>query len=410
VTVASFLLGRVLQPDEGEERARLEGVAISVAALFAISVVAYGGWDFQWIRTLLSEPGDAVQPNGHVIAGVAALFALWVRGVQRGTLPDIDFESVLASASFGLVAVLIAALTTPDVQGGASWGALAFAYAVVAMLTLAVFNASPKTALSSLATGWPLAIVGVAGVVLAIALIVGTAGGALSDPLSPLMAPVEAFGRGLRDYVLAPIIWLVALPVRAFVWLLSLVTPGDPDPQQVLEPPAEEEPPPEQDDPPLWFRVLLIVGSVLGGAVVALVALWLLWRAFRRYLGRRAFDPRETREDLPATEGLGLGAMLGTLGRRFRRNPAPHGGEPIRRLYFDVLAAGEDRGTVRPPGATPLQFAPALDNAFSSRAPTDITEAFVESRYAERNVDDERVRELRQAWTQRDARGPADRH
>jgi hypothetical protein len=307
---------------------------------------------------------------------------------------------VLASASFGLVAVLIAALTTPDVQGGAAWGALAFAYTVVAMLTLAVFNASPRTALSSLATGWPLAIVGVAGVVLVIALIAGTTGGALADPLSPLIAPVEAFGRGVRDYVLAPIIWLVALPVRAFVWLLSLATPGDQDPQQILEPPAEEEPPPEEGDPPLWFRVLLIAGSVLGGAVVALVVLWLLWRAFRRYLGRRAFDPRETREDLPAGEGLGLGGMLGSLGRRFRGAPRV-GSAPIRRLYFDVLAAGEERGVARPPGATPLQFAPALDAEFASHAPTDITEAFVESRYAERSVDDGRVRELRDRWRRR---------
>jgi hypothetical protein len=72
----------------------------------------------------------------------------------------------------------------------------------------------------------------------------------------------------------------------------------------------------------------------------------------------------------------------------------------IRRLYAEVLAAAGEQGLERPPATTPARFAPALDAHFASGLPSEITSAFVESRYGERVVDDARVRALTERWRQ----------
>jgi len=285
------------------------------------------------------------------------------------------------------------------VQGDVSWGALAFAYSVVALVALAVFNAPSRAGLASMATGWPLALLALGGAALAIALVAGTVDRDAFDVFAPLVAPMEAGGRVLRDYVLAPIFWVIALPFRLFVWALGLFVP---DAQETPELPEERpmEKPPEDGETPLWWRVLITAGLTLGGVAVALIVLLLLWQSFRRYMRRRGVDPREQREDVaPASSLAGdLGAMLGALGRRFRRDERAPNAVAIRRLYYDVLSRAEHDGISMPPSATPTQFAPTLDAHFASRSPSEISDAFVESRYAERAVDDDVVRRLRQQW------------
>jgi hypothetical protein len=411
VTVlASFALARVLQPvNEASDEHRTQGVAISIIALVTITHLTYASppWDLSWLSTLITNPAEAIEPNGHVVAAFAALFAVWLRGVQRGSLPEIEFEGALQSVSVGFVFVVIAALATPDVQGDISWSALAFAYAIIAILTLAIFNTSPGVQLASLARGWPLAIGSLAGLALLLALVAGTIDRDAFDAFEPLVAPTEATGRVLRDYVLAPIFWVIALPFHLFAWLIGLFVPDDQPLRPIPEQPAEEERQLDEDEP-LWFRILLAIGAVLGVGIAITIALLLLWYAFRRYMRFRARDARELREDVEpeSTLSLDLVAMLGSLGRRFRRERTPDA-IPIRRLYFDLLDAAEDRGLERPPYATPLQFAPTLDARFGSSVPSQISAAFVESRYAGRDLPPDRVHTLQERWRlARDAAPP----
>lgn len=411
VVIASFAVARVMQPasDEtaGEEAAR--GVIVSVAALLAIGVLTYdpSPWNFSWLSSLLSTPGDAIEPNGNVIAGMIALAALWYRGVRRGSLPELDFDGVLLSASIGLVAVTVAALTEPDVQGDVSWGVLAFAFGIVALVALAAFNASPSTRLASIAAGWPVAIAALAGVALLLALVAGTVDNGVFDVLSPLGGPLDAFGRALRDYIFTPIFYIIALPFRGLMWVLDALGSGNEQQQPQMQP-QDKPKPPEEGDEPLWWRVLATVGITIGAIVVALAVVWLLYRAFRRYMRRGKHDPREVREDIEPGSSLtaDLGAMLGALGRRFRRGGDAGSAVAIRRLYFEMLDAAERRGLERGDAQTPLQFAPALDARFGSDVPSEISAVFVESRYGERAVDDERVRRLRERWRSLAERAP----
>jgi hypothetical protein len=405
VVVASFVVARLLQPDSqasaGDEAAR--GVIVSIVGLIIIGVLTYNAsspWDFSWLSSLLSHPADAIEPNGNVIAGMIALGGLWYRGVQRGSLPELTFDGVLTSVTVGLVAVTVAALSDPDVQGNVSWGALAFAYGVLAIVTLAAFHAQPGTRLSSMAAGWPLAIAALATVALLLALVAGTVDRDAFGVLSPLGGPLDTAGRALRDYVLMPIFYVVALPFRALAWFIGLFVPDEPRQEPQMQPQPERKPP-EQGDEPLWWRVLTAAGITLGGIVVAAIAVLVLYRAFRRYTRSRRHDPREVREDIEPGSSLAsdLGAMLGALGRRFRRGEARSASAvAIRRLYFDMIDAAARRGLERKDAQTPSQFAPALDAQFASSVPSEISAAFVESRYGERAVDDERVRRLREQW------------
>ena len=133
VVLGSWALARVLQmTDLDQDAMRLVGVGASFVALFVIGRLEYAPdeWLFDpgWIIALVKDPGDAIEPNAHVIAGMVALAPLWLRGVIRGQAP-IEFDSVLTSASLGMVAVVVAALVTPETRETVSWGAYALVYA-----------------------------------------------------------------------------------------------------------------------------------------------------------------------------------------------------------------------------------------------------------------------------------------
>lgn len=401
VVGASFVVARVIAAggDADGDVDPSSGVALSVAAIAAIALVTYAApaGSLHGLARFFAHPGDVIASNAHVVAGVGAMGALWIRGVRRGSLPGIDADHALASVTAGFVAVTIAAISHPDVQGDVAWGALAFAYAVVALLTLALFNAMPSTPVATLARGWPLAFAALACVALVLTLVAGTLDRSLFGAFAPLAGPGEAAGRALRDYLLAPVFWLFALPFRGLFWLLDAVAPGAHAPPPVPPSRSEREPTPDGGEP-LWFRILIASGTAAAAIVVAGVALLLLRQAFRRYLARRASDANEEREDLEPSLRDELGALLGAVGRRFRRRPGDASAVAIRRLYFEMLAAAEDRGLPRAPSQTPSQFAPALDRRFASAVPSQISAAFVESRYAGRAIDDLRVRALREGW------------
>jgi hypothetical protein len=125
-----------------------------------------------------------------------------------------------------------------------------------------------------------------------------------------------------------------------------------------------------------------------------------LWFAFRRFVRRPKKDGRDRYDDIEPESSLAadIGAMLGAFGRRFRRERAPQSAVAIRRLYGEMLEDAAARGVARPPSATPLAFAPAIEAQYASPLPAEITRAFIESRYGERPVDRSRVDELRAQW------------
>jgi hypothetical protein len=407
VVLGSWALARVLQmTDLDQDAMRIVGVGASFVALFVIGRLEYAPdewlWDPGWIIALLEDPGDAIEPNAHVIAGMVALAPLWLRGVIRGQAP-IEFDSVLTSASLGMLAVIVAALVTPATRETVSWGAYALVYAAAALVTLALYQSpEPDASLWSFGRRWMSGAAIIGGSVAGIAMFTAAVDPDSFGFLSPIGEPLRYAGSLVATYVIGPIIWLVIQPIRGFFWLLEQLFPdSDLPPPEPQDPVAEPEREPEEEkDRPVWWQAFWWTLGISSLLVVLIIATLLLWFAFRRFVRSKPRDPRERRESIEPASSLAsdLGDLLGAIGRRFRRPPRPQQAVQIRRLYFEMLDAAEAGGLSRPAATTPLQFAPSLDAHFGSAVPSSISRAFAASRYGEVAIDAEVVRDLRSQW------------
>ena len=404
VVIGSFALSRALQISDLDETAlRNAGAAASALALFLIAHIEYAPgawpWELGWLARLFTDTSDVIQPGAHIIAGIIALSPLWLRGIIRGQ-SQIEFDGVLGSASLGLLAVIVAALATPDTREPVSWGAFALAYAAIALVALAVYRVpEPETSLGQFARRWTIALAAIAAMSVALALVAAAIDPGAFGFLAPIGAPLAYAGRILGTYVLGPIFWLLVLPFRFIGWLLGGLLPDNssPMPRIIDQPPPEPE---RNRDRPLWYQILV---WIFGGGAVAMalaIAAAVLWFAFRRFARSREHDPRERREDIEPASSLrdDLGDLLGALAGRFRRAPRPQSAVQIRRLYFEMLDAAAARGLERPASATPLQFAPLLDTHFTSGVPSSISRAFTASRYGDLPIDAAIVRDLQLRW------------
>jgi len=91
--------------------------------------------------------------------------------------------------------------------------------------------------------------------------------------------------------------------------------------------------------------------------------------------------------------------LLAALGRlQGRVTGRRRGRDAIGRLYFSMLGAAAAGGLSRPPAATPLEFAPRLEEYFASPVPGAISQAYAEARYGQRPRSRREVERLRSHW------------
>lgn len=401
--LAGFSLTRALQSgadDEGSLRAL--GVAGIVAAIALIALLEYASphpLAAGWLADFFADPGDTLAPNAHVAAGVIALLAVSVRGIQGGQRYLIEPAGVTRAGLLGLAVVALAALTAPATREGEPWGAFAIAYGVVFVAALVVVNApDPEARLSAFAGRWS----GLIGALLALTGVTAASAAAF-DPeqfgaLGVIGEPLRFAGRLLFDYVFAPVFTLLVLPFEGLRRLLEwLGADVQPEPQEPQPPPERPE---QDDDQPAWLRALGIALTVSFIALLALGALAIVWAVFRR-IRRDGSDLRaDRRERVEGSSLFGdLSDIVASLTSRLPRRTA-QSAVPIRRLYFDVLREAEADGLERPPAATPGRFATELDRRYATDAPSRIAAAFERSRYGGRTVPDAEVDALRHAWRQ----------
>ncbi len=369
------------QFDVGEASTRVIGVAATLAMLVIVVATEYG--------TTLDIHGE----RGAAFGAALALVALWIRGVLRGREGG-SFDAVARSALFGLIPVAIAAGSQPAVNGPELFGELAIAYVPMALLVLALHQAGePGRPVTALTSQWgPMAVAAlVAGAALAIS-------AAAIDPgsfgfLGPLTEPLRIAGDAVGRYVLGPILAAVA-------WLFRQL-PGFSHSSEIQPRPPErpERPPPEKNDDGWGFLFGYLLDGLVAGALVliALLALALIFYRLRHSPDDDEDDPTETERDGSLRNDLA--DLLAGLGQRFRRGSREGDSAfPIRRLYAEMLGAAANDGLERPVSATPAQFAPILEQRYDSSLPSDITNAFIASRYGGHDITEMRVRELESQW------------
>ena len=414
VVAGAFMLARLLQASDFEEETiRAIGVGVVVAAFLLALRIEYATdawpWEFGWLNGLLSDPGGAASANANAVAGVVALIPLWLRGIVRGQESDIEFDDLLSSASAGLLVVLVAAIAQPDTREPSSWGAYAFAYGVVALVTLAVFRSpEPEAPLWRFVARWSWGLAAVGGLAFATALFAAALDPETFGFLEPVSEPLRTLGGWIGDYIFAPIFWVISLPFVALRELFEM-TFDEREPQE--RPPPTEEPETDEgdEDTPVWVRALwaLLLGA--GLLLFTSIVLVALWTAFKRFAKRQQQTANVRYDSIEPESSLrdDLSGMLGALARRFRRDPRTANSIAVRRLYAEMLADAAAAGIERAPSLSPAAFAPALERHYTSRVPAEISEAFVESRYAEREIDSDRVRALSDRWRQLRSAHPA---
>jgi hypothetical protein len=183
--------------------------------------------------------------------------------------------------------------------------------------------------------------------------------------------------------------------VRGFLNLLGF------DPNNLRpEPPQEAEPLPDSErgggaDLPGWA---VWIGRAFAGMTFLAIALAGLYYTFSRFQKRKT---PETVKESTYTEGrLGadLGNFLGAILGRLRPSFSFGESEPVRRLYYDMLDEASHRGIQRRDSQTPLELAPAIDQAFGTRVPDRITDMFDDARYGGITPAPDDVRRLRDEW------------
>ncbi len=400
----SFAISRFLQGTElSLGILRIWGAGLSILLFYAVVRIDFYGdwrlWDFSWADVFFNNSEATVRSDSAPFIGVPVLLVVWMRGVLRGQ-QSLMFEDVLGSFAIGVAVVAGVEVfgtfidTLPrEVE------LIAVPYIAVGLITIGLTHAARATdgVDRALLPAWLLAIGGAV-----VALMVFSLLFVLID-FSTAQKGLEytAFGIG---WVFAGIFYLVAWPLikilEGIFWLMKWAADlgADPEPLPPLETGGQENEPFRERDSilPDWVRAVITYLAAVGVIAALIVGLALL---FTRY--RRNTEPGELKESVYSEGRLAsdLGDLLGSMLGRFR----PRGGpgrlrEPVRRLYFEMLAAAETRGVERRPIDTPLELSPRLETTFASATPGEITGLFDDVRYGAHEPPETEVRRLRDEW------------
>lgn len=409
LTGAAFFTARTLaQSDMTPAKRRLTGALLTVVALQVVARVDLSEslrlWDFGWVVDLGDADSEAWRRFGRMDHLLAAfpLIGVWFLGVRLGVanLEERDLRPFLAIAALVYTVGFIAG-DDAGVIGTVRISALVFlgvVLAAVAFRHAGRLNTRQgddfgRTSLSFLSTlGIMVAVVAVFMLVVT-AIIAAVAGAGIAAPVT------DALGEAWRGvftfgyYLFWPFIWLLRQVVDFGA--------GDPRLFEIPEFAAADG----ADDGDGSMNSGLNIGRVLVrlfGAIGAIVLFaFLVWLLFRTFI-RRAKQADEDRESLWAEARL-LDDVLAGLRRMGAGFPTPwrrrgRAKPGIADLYFDLLGDAASRGTSRPPARTPTQFAPRLVDLYASDLPLEISERFVDFRYADRDSSPTDVRRLRDAW------------
>ena len=390
-TFAGFGLARVLRRvDVTPAALAIAGAVVTVLVLTVLLNIQYnpGGnpLSFGWLAGFADAPDRYLETRWPQTWGVIVVGAAWLRAAVVAQ-QEFGYRNVLLSFSVGLMIFVFALIFGQGsrLHDQINYSALPFFLAGLFALALLQLRRAdePDAALTS--GPW-------------LGIVLGTVGSlALASAVLGFF-PINLFYRLLRPVgivllrAIDLLIFAIALPIG---WLVSLIvvrifgrTMEWPVQQDTASRAAEETQQVGERNVLLGF-LLVIFKFLFVIAVLALIA-YVVYRAFLHLRRPRERAEEVVRESVEGEGSLGedLNALWrGLLGRFNRpRGPLrepdlPEGGRRVRRLYLELLDDAESRGVVRPPPATPHDFAPRLAGAYASPAPERLSDRFATARY-----------------------------
>jgi hypothetical protein len=387
VVTVSFSISRFLQASSLPlGLLRFYGVFMSLLIFYAIARVDFFGdwrfWDFSFADDVFFNTEATLRDKAQAVIGIPVLWFFWLRGVTRGQ-EYMGFEAVLTSFAAGIVVIAVVEVFAGAVDMPAVITYLPVPYIAIGLLTVGLTHAARAEDEfgRSYAPTWLIAVGGAVLVLGAFALIfIVLDYSAAFDLLSEGAKGVGWVVAKIFFYVTFPVLWLTEQFFLGLKWLIDNFYGGTrQEPQQQEEPEPREEEQEESKGLPAWAELLvrIIIGGSLAGFIIIGLAM-----TFNRF--RKRHLPGEIKEStyqegrLAADLGDLLGSFFGRLRPNFRSRADI---DAARRLYFDLLAAGEARDIHRRPPETPLELAPRLDRTFAAETPGRITRLFDDVRY-----------------------------
>jgi hypothetical protein len=405
VVAGSFALSRALQSSEMElVPLRAWGIGISLLLFYALVRVDFFAdwrfWDLTWADDLAGDPRGAAREHSAAAVGIPLFWLLWLRGVLRGQ-ETLHFESVIGSFSLGVVVIAVVEAAAQGQEAPPLLDYVALPYIAVGLIALGLAHAErPDAELGRtftqtwMATGAAVLLLSF----LALVFVVLDYGAAYDA----IVVVGRAAGWVLYQalfYFLSAIYYLLQPFFEGMGWLLGQVIGNVRTPRDPTEPgEGDAEPESVLGFLPDWVSLVL---RIIGGGIVIAAIVLISALIFARL--RRRARPGPVRQStyqegrLSADLGDLLGSLLDRLKPRFGFN-RDEGLEPVRRLYFEMLTAGSQRGVQRAPAETPLELAPRLDQAFAAPTPGRITEVFEDARYGGLLPTASRLAGLQEEW------------
>ncbi|HEX5370631.1 MAG TPA: DUF4129 domain-containing protein [Dehalococcoidia bacterium] len=403
VVIASFAISRALQNSNmslGVVRAW--GVLLSLLVFYAIVRIDFYHdlrlWDFSFADDLFNHTEASLRNDATAVLGIPLLWAFWMRGVLRGQ-QSIGFEDVVRSFAIGIIVVAFAVLfagRANDLPKGVSY--VAVPYLAIGLMAIGLAHASRAADEfeREFSSTW-LMLVGGGLLLLALfaLMFVLIDFSTAKDGLILMLRGVGFVVAGVFYVVLWPVLKAVELGFNLIRWLTALYGGQKTNPQDFSQ--GQQQPQPNQGHSGIPGWVGLMVRVIVAGGLLSVVVIGLAL-LFARF--KKTQKPGELKESTYQEGRLAsdLGNLLGSVFGRFRGRPAPPQLEPVRRLYFDMLQAGVNRGVERRPMETPLELAPRLGRTFGPQLPNQITQIFDDVRYGSRSPTEADVQQLRGDW------------
>ena len=371
--------------------------------------------DLGWIEKLASSTEIEGYTRGATLGSLLVVM-LWWRGgwVASAENPVDELET---SFKLGIMAVGLAAVV--DIFGEASLNILPvmFLFFAAALAGLSIGHLLPASQQATEGKTWPKVIGGVTAFVVVLGLLFSLLQKGVLPALSgPASVVLNGILTAILYAILIPVGYVVSWVVRGFFAILPTSDEkGFPD--QIEAGSAQVELGLVETADEVGKSLFVEVMGPVILAVIVLISLYLLSKAFRRWVRVRLVQAEGTRdsvmEDADPTYDMAR-LLFNLIPKRFKRAKRPQGLKlpedeadvvEVFRVYFRLLTLAEDRGHPRPPHQTPDEYQGVLEQIFPRDLVRGATAAFVRACYGHHPASRQQIEEMRASLEQLAAGG-----
>lgn len=362
--------------------------------------------DLGWAAGISSTQGAPLS----ALAGGVLGALLWWRG---GRVASMESSAETLGFSFRVGTLILAAAAVIDVFNSADLNIfpIMFLFFFAGLVGLGISHILPAARGGVDVTAWPRIIGGTVSAILLTGLMFSALQrGAISLVAVPALAVVKVIGTVFFFAVIVPIAFIVFWLLEGVKAVLGVFITPDPTEVELQEGFGETLSRLQTEaNEGGWLETLLQVVQWAALAVMVLLLLFLLARAFQRR-GRWRRDQSESTRDTvaedvdPAYDMAHL--LFNLIPRRMRhrsrlrplRLPDDEAGVvDVFRLYFGMLLLAEDKGYRRGPSQTAGEYQRTLEEVFPANLVGALTAAFNRACYGRQPAPREQIDEMRTA-------------